>query len=75
LEQKYFIWHEKKKWNIRRVMGKVKKKMNLEVLKVSPYVSKGVPWSCLDPLICQKLTIFQSQDSKAYINPKGMFKV
>jgi hypothetical protein len=29
-------------------MGKVKKNVNLGVLGVSPCVSKGVPWSCLD---------------------------
>jgi len=29
-------------------MGKVKKKMNLGVLGVNPYASKGVPKSCLN---------------------------
>jgi hypothetical protein len=29
-------------------MGKVKKKVNLKVLRVNPYVSKGVPQLCLD---------------------------
>ncbi len=29
-------------------MGKVNKKVNLGVLEVNPYVSKGVPKSCLD---------------------------
>jgi hypothetical protein len=32
-------------------MGKVKKKVNLGVLGVSPYVSKGVPWSCLNLVV------------------------
>jgi hypothetical protein len=50
LEQNYFIWHKKKRWNVRHVMRKMKKKVNLGVLGVSLYVSKGVPWSCLDPL-------------------------
>jgi len=35
-------------------MGKVKKKVNSRVLGMSPYVSNGVPQSCLDPLkICK----------------------
>jgi hypothetical protein len=37
-------------------MGKVKKKVNLGVLGMSPYISKGVPQSCLDPTYgCQKM--------------------
>ncbi len=32
-------------------MGKMKKKVNLGVLGVSLYVSKGLPQSCLDPNI------------------------
>jgi hypothetical protein len=40
---------KKKKWNVRHFMGNVKKKVNLRVLRVSPYVSKGVFQSCLDP--------------------------
>ncbi len=32
-----------------QLMGKMKKKVNLEVLKVSPYVLKEVPQLCLDP--------------------------
>jgi len=38
----------KKGQNVRHVMGKVKKKVNLGVLGMNPYVSKGVPKSCLD---------------------------
>ncbi len=31
------------------MLGKLKKMVNLKVLRVSPYVSNGVPQSCLDP--------------------------
>jgi hypothetical protein len=50
-----YIWNKiilfdvKKKGNLRHVIRKVKKKMNLKILKVNLYVSKGVPQSCLDP--------------------------
>jgi len=50
LGQNYFIWHEKTGWNVKHVMGKMKKKVNLGILGVSIYVSKGVPQSCLDHL-------------------------
>ncbi len=38
-------------------MGKVNKKVNSEVLEMSPYTSNGVPQSCLDPLKLCKLNI------------------
>jgi hypothetical protein len=38
----------RKKGNLKYVIGKMKKKVNLIILGVSPYVSKGVPQSCLD---------------------------
>jgi hypothetical protein len=31
-------------------MGKMKKKVNFGVLRISPYVSNGVSQSCLDPI-------------------------
>jgi hypothetical protein len=49
LEQNYFIGHEKKRWNVRHIIGKVKKKVNLGVLEVSSYISKRAPQSCLHP--------------------------
>ncbi len=37
----YFIWHETKGWNVRHVMGKVKKKVNLKVFGVDFQDLKG----------------------------------
>jgi hypothetical protein len=51
----YRIWNKiisfymRKKGNIRQIIEKMKKKVNLKVLGASPYVSKGVPQSWLDP--------------------------
>jgi hypothetical protein len=51
----YKIWNKiisfdmrKKRENVRHVIGKVKKKVNLKVLAVSPKGSNVVPQSCLD---------------------------
>jgi hypothetical protein len=41
--------NEKNKGNLRQVIRKLKKMVNLRVLRVNPYVSKGVPQSCLNP--------------------------
>jgi len=40
---KLFHWTWGKKGNLRQIIRKVNKKVNLKVLGVSPYVSKGVP--------------------------------
>jgi len=41
-----------KKWgNLWHAIRKMKKKVNLRVLRMNPYVSKGVPQSCLDPFV------------------------
>ncbi len=40
---KSFDWTWKKRWNVRHVMRKVKKKVNLGVLVMSPYISKRAP--------------------------------
>ncbi len=53
------IWNKiisfdmKKMWNLRQVIGKVKKIVNLKLLKMNPYVSKGVPQSCLNSHIIE----------------------
>jgi len=53
----YKIWNKiisfdmKKRGNLRHVIGKVKKKLNLRILRVNPYVSKRVLQSCLDPFV------------------------
>jgi len=68
LEQNYFIWHEKKKGNLKHVIGKVKKKVNLRVLWVSPYVSKGVPQSCLDPCVSNSMFCIYMLEYDVYLN-------
>jgi hypothetical protein len=35
--------------NLRQVIGFMKKKVNLGVLRMNPYVSNRVPRPCLDP--------------------------
>jgi hypothetical protein len=47
--KKIFYLTHKKRWNVRQVMGKMKKKMNLGVLGVNPYCSNVAPRSCLNP--------------------------
>ncbi len=57
MEQNYFIWHEKKRWNVRHVMGKVKKKVNLGVLRMDSQDLKGYPthaWTQLSKLTSWK---------------------
>jgi len=49
LDQIYFIWHEKKEGTLRKVIGFMKKKMNLGVLRLNHYVSNGIPQPYLDP--------------------------
>ncbi len=49
IRAKLFHLTRKKKGNLKQVIRKMKKNVNLKVLGVSPYVSKGVPQSCLDP--------------------------
>jgi hypothetical protein len=39
----FFTWE--KRGNLRQIVRKMKKKVNLKVFRVSPYVSKGVPQS------------------------------
>ncbi len=39
--------------NLRQVIGKLKKHVNLKVLRMNPYVSKGVPQSCLNSHIIE----------------------
>jgi hypothetical protein len=38
---------------LKRIIGKVKKKVNLKVHKMKPYVSKWVPQSCLNSHIIE----------------------
>jgi len=64
--KKPFIWYEKKRWNVRHVMGKVKKKVNLGLLKAILYVLNGVPHSCLDPL--QPLQVHESPWPSLYMD-------
>jgi hypothetical protein len=52
--KKQHIWHHKNEGNLRQVIGKVKKKVNFESLRMSP--SKKVPQTCFDPK--RKATIF-----------------
>ncbi len=47
---KIIIFYMKKRGNLRQIIRKMKKKVNLKVFRVSPYVSKGVPQSCFDLL-------------------------
>jgi hypothetical protein len=41
----------KKIKNLKHVIGFMKKKVNLGILRVSPYVLNGIPQSCLDLLV------------------------
>ncbi len=59
MEQNYSIWHEKIEWNVRHVMVKMKKKVNLGVFGVDSQDLKGVHQSCLDPYDTYCITLGQ----------------
>jgi hypothetical protein len=40
----------KKKQNVKQVMKKLKKKINLKILKMNPRGSNVISQSCLDPI-------------------------
>jgi hypothetical protein len=43
IRAKLFHLTRKKRENLKQVIRKMKKKVNLKVLRVNPYISKGVP--------------------------------
>jgi hypothetical protein len=45
-----FDTRKQKKGNLKHIISFMKKKVNLGVLGMSPYVSNGVPQPCLDPI-------------------------
>jgi hypothetical protein len=48
---KFISFEKKKKINLKHIIGYMKKKVNLGVLRVSPYVSNEVPQPYLDPFV------------------------
>jgi len=48
---KFISFEMREKINLKHIIGYMKKKVNLGVLKVSPYVSNEVPQPYLDPFV------------------------